>query len=157
MKEIRLHNGMVTKVDDSDYDFLNKFNWTAHYHRKSRSWYAERNYNHKTILMHRVIMSCEDGKIVDHADRDTLNNLRSNLRIATRSQNCANRRARKDKMTSQFLGVAFEKDRKKWTARIRKDLKGYRLGSFDSEIEAAKAYNQAAIKFHGEFANLNQI
>lgn len=158
MKSILMGNGMSVLVDDGDFEELSKWNWTAHFHRSGGGWYSERNAgNNKTILMHRQIMKVIKGMIVDHKDRNGLNNQRSNLRIATRSQNNANRRASINSRTSKFLGVAYEKDRKKWTARIRKDWKGYRLGSFDTEVEAARAYNAAATIFHGEFANLNKL
>lgn len=154
MKEINLHNGMRTQVSDCDYEELSKFQWTAHKH-KNGMCYAERTRLGKVIAMHRQIMSHPIGLLVDHKDRDGLNNQRPNLRIATRGQNNANRRAALTNQTSKYLGVAFEKDRQKWTARIRKNGVGYRLGSFDTELDAAKAYNDAAQKHHGEFANLN--
>lgn len=156
MKEIILHNGMRCKVDDSNFEELSKFPWAGHQH-KNGTWYAERTKTGKVIAMHRQIMGFPEGLLVDHIDHDGLNNQKVNLRIATRAQNNANRRAASTNQTSKYLGVAFEKDRKRWTARIRKDWKGYRLGSFDSEIEAAIAYNEAAIRLHGEFANINKI
>lgn len=148
---------MIALVDDEDYDFLNSIHWTAHLNKKAKSYYAEMTREGKTIGMHRLIMGEPKGLLVDHKDRNTLNNQKSNLRIASHSQNSANRKARTIKKTSSFLGVAFEHDRMKWTARIRKDKKGIRLGCFNTEIEAAKAYNDAALKYHGEFANLNKI
>jgi len=157
MRLIELSNGMMAQVDDCDYDALSRWKWTAHYNKCGRRWYAERNGGQKTISMHRQLMDFPEGQIVDHKDRNGLNNQRSNLRLATRSQNNANRAASRNNLTSKFLGVAFEKDRRKWTARIRKNRKGYRLGSFNTEHEAAIAYNEAAKKLHGEFANINIV
>lgn len=156
MRLLKLSNGMMAQVDDCDFDGLLKWKWTAHYSKSGRRWYAERNGKKKTISMHRQLMNFPEGILVDHKDRNGLNNQRSNLRQATRSQNNANRRASRNNISSQFLGVAFEKDRKKWTARIRKNGIGYRLGSFATEHEAAEAYNLGAIRLHGEFANLNK-
>ena len=157
MKTIRLSNGMEAMVDDEDYEALMKWKWTAHYHTTSKLWYVERNCGGKTLSMHRQLMNVPANMCVDHKDRNTLNNQKSNLRIATRAQNNANRTASRSCLTSKFLGVAFESDRKKWTARIRKDGRGYRLGSFKTEREAAQAYNTAAMRFHGEFASLNVL
>lgn len=157
MRSITLSNGMVALVDDEDFDTLSKWKWCAHYHKSGNVWYAERGENGKTVMMHRQLMANPHGMLVDHKDRNTLNNQKSNLRIATRSQNNANRKASKNNRTSKYLGVAFERDRRKWTARIRKDGVGYRVGHFSTEIEAAMAYNEAAIKMHGEFANLNKF
>lgn len=156
MKLIPLTHGKFALVDDCDFDLVSKYRWSAHRH-KTGTWYAERTVKGKVILMHRFILNPPDGMLVDHKDRDGLNNQRSNIRIATKSQNNANRRASVNSQTSNFLGVAFEKDRQKWTARIRKNGVGYRLGAFDTEHEAAKAYNEGALKLHGEFANLNKL
>lgn len=154
MKEIQLNHGKVALVDDEDFEYLNQFKWYAH--KRGGNYYAERCHKGKIIIMHNVIMNPINGFFVDHIFHNGLDNRKSQLRLATRAQNNANRRARKN-ATSKYLGVAFEKDRKKWTARIRKDKIGYRLGSFNTEIEAAIAYNNKAIELHGEFANLNKI
>jgi hypothetical protein len=160
MKLLVLGNGMTTQVDDEDFEMLSKWTWTAHY-KRSGNWYAERNNKGKTLAIHRQIMNPPPGVCVDHIDRDTLNNQRSNLRFATRAQNNANRSSSRSKSTCTFLGVTFEKERvsakKKWVARIRKDGKRYRLGRFATAVEAADAYNNAAIRLHGEFASLNVL
>lgn len=162
MKKIPLTRGKFALVDDADYEHLNQFKWCAHF--RSRNYYAERglylgggkaNPKRKTIMMHNEIMQPPIGMFVDHRFHNTLDNRRANLRLATIRQNNTNRRSSRSKKSSHYLGVAFEKDRKKWTARIRVNTKGIRLGSFATEIGAAKAYDEAAKKFHGEFANLN--
>lgn len=96
--------------------------------------------------------------LVDHINGNGLDNRRSNLRLATAFQNLANMAIRPH--TSQYKGVSYYKHRtsyKKWVAEIRCNRKRVRLGAFESEIEAARAYNEAAKNLFGEFARLNPI
>ncbi|WP_412102526.1 HNH endonuclease [Paenibacillus alvei] len=96
--------------------------------------------------------------VVDHINGDPLDNRRENLRVATRNENCRNRRRRK-RYKYRFKGVTYDKDKvvNKWRARISYEGKRHCLGYFYTETEAAKAYNEAAIRLHGEFASLNVI
>ena len=108
------------------------------------------------VSIHRQIMNFPEGRIVDHKDNNTLDNRRSNLRFATYSQNAFNRAKVKTKTSSRYIGVYFEKATGRWTVKIRTG-RGKRLwlGRYDSEIDAAKAYDKAAMKYHSEFAKLN--
>jgi len=99
-------------------------------------------------------MNSKDGEFVDHRNCEPLDNRKSNLRFATRSENMCNRRKRK-KATSRFLGVAYCKAEGKWQSVIAHNKKRTWLGRFDSEIEAALAHDEAAKRLHGEFARLN--
>jgi|HubBroStandDraft_5_1064220.scaffolds.fasta_scaffold63943_2 hypothetical protein len=96
--------------------------------------------------------------IVDHEDRNQLNDNIDNLRPANRKQNNSNRKAW-DNASSKYLGVHFRKQSKvrKWAAQISVNRKHTFLGIFLTEEEAARCYNEAAQKYHGEFANLNII
>lgn len=161
MQKIPLTRGKFAMVDDEDYDFLNQWKWNAH--RGANTFYATRGVwikerkKMKEVAMHRVILGLTDSKIhVDHKDHNGLNNQKENIRRATPSQNCANIKPKEGK-TSKFLGVSKRTDNGKWKAEIRKNNIGYRLGTFNNEVDAAKAYNEAAKKLHGEFANLNTI
>jgi HNH endonuclease len=155
MKEIKLTRGKIALVDDADFESLNSRKWYAAKDR--HTFYASANdYSGQKRVekrMHWVIMGKPPkGYIVDHKDRNGLNNQRGNLRICTRGQNNANRKAWGK---SKFLGVTFLKGRNRpyWEVRI----KGKYLGAFKDEKEAAMAYNKAAVEVHGEFANLNDI
>jgi len=92
---------------------------------------------------------------VDHRNHDTLDNKDNNLRICKHIENCRNIRKRSG-CTSKHKGVSWHKKLEKWIARIMFNKAVY-LGSFKNEIDAAEAYNQAALKYFGEFANLNNI
>lgn len=145
-------------VDDGIYEELNKYNWqlqnTRNYAMRSESF----NGASKTFLMHRYILglSLKDGKHTDHINGNGLDNRRENLRICNPQQNSCNRSANK-RNKSGYKGVHWKKRQSKWYVEICKDKKTYHLGVFDCPIEAAKAYNNAAIKYHGEFARLNEV
>ncbi len=106
------------------------------------------------VYMHRQIMESKKGEIIDHVDRDGLNNLRSNLRLATKSQNNMNRSGRKG-TSSKYKGVSWFNRGGYWRAMIHFEGRYKFLGRFESETEAAKAYDEAAREYHGEFAYQN--
>jgi hypothetical protein len=117
----------------------------------------------KTIrsCLHREIIKPRKGKLIDHRDNNTLNNLRSNLRQATHSQNAMNRPKTKSKTSSKYRGVSWNIGHQKWQVRIEWQHKGRyirkTIGYFDKdkEIEAGRAYDCAALKYHKNFARLN--
>jgi len=108
--------------------------------------------------MHRRILGLKpnDGKFTDHIDMNGLNNQRKNLRVATKGQNEANQIKYRNN-TSGFKGVSWHKGTEKWEAKIMVNSQSKYLGLFNSRIDAAHAYNDAAIKYHGDFARLNII
>ena len=153
MKEIKLTQGYVALVDDEDYDYLNQFKWNAK--EGPRSVYAKRKVKNRDVTMHRFILGVTDPKVkVDHKDGDGLNNRRFNLRTANNHQNQHNRKPNKNS-TSGFKGVTWRKDLEKWNAALEMSGKRLHLGYFDCPLEAACAYDMAAVKHFGEFAHCN--
>jgi len=160
MPFISLTKGFNANVDDQDFKLLSKFRWQVF----ETMWanYAQRfeykGSRKKKIFMHREILGLEhnDGKFVDHINKDGLNNCRSNLRLCTLSQNSANRGKQKNGKASMFKGVFSSGLRKKqWYSKVNHQGKTYNLGYFLTEQEAALAYDKKAEELFGEFAFLN--
>ena len=155
MIEISLTRGKTTIIDEKDLELISQYKWCAvEQGKKIKCWYAKTNIGGGTALyLHRLLMNPPVGLEVDHINRNGLDNRRSNLRIATRSQNNANRKSKN--VTSNYQGVCWSRRDKKWRANIQINRKKQSLGYFDSEIEAAKAYDKKAKELFGEFAILN--
>lgn len=115
----------------------------------------------KRIKLHRLVAKAfipnpDNKPYVDHKDGDVHNNCVSNLRWATNSDNQANQKPVL-RNTSGYRGVSFHKYRKKWTAAITKDRIKIHLGDYAEPEAAALVYNEAAVKYYGEFARLNEL
>ena len=144
-KTINLTMGYSTIVDDEDYEWLSVFRWRSLVTKKHI--YAIRG---KSISIHREIMNAPKGLYVDHIDYNTLNNQRSNLRIATPSQSIVHRRI---KNPTGYIGV--HKHYNKWCASIWLNGTRKHIGLFDTPEEAAKARDDLARQRYGEFEELN--
>jgi len=157
MKKIPLSQGKYAIVDDADFAWLSKWKWCAK--KTGRGWYVVRsvykNGKQTIIQMHRLILNTPLGMETDHINHDGLDNRRANLRICTRTENNRNARKRRKPTSSQFKGVYWHKRYCKWAAQIMHNGKKIHLGFYDSEIEAARAYDRAALKYFCEFALTN--
>jgi len=106
--------------------------------------------------MHRLIMGVTDRRVwTDHINHDGLDNRRANLRVCTNRQNQRNQRAQGVPKTSRYKGVWFSTREHCWTAQIAVGDNRIHLGYFTSEESAAVAYDNAARKYFGEFAQTN--
>ena len=154
---VELTRGKVAIVDPEDWDEIKKYKWCAAVNDRSGDS-AISNTGGRRVYMHRVIMGATKGQIVDHIDHDTLDNRRANLRICTPGQSARNRQKNKTKnkrpTTSIYKGVVQKGN--KWVAQCMCQGTIHYLGSYDNEDNAARAYNDVARKYHGEFAYLNE-
>lgn len=140
-------------IDEADYELVSQYRWRAH-SAGSGLYYAIQGAR-DTNSMHRLIMSPPDNMQVDHINGDGLDNRRSNLRIATSSQNHANRKRLLRVKSSVYRGVTWHKAAGKWQAAIKANQAFHYLGVYESEEDAARAYDRAAMIYFGEFANTN--
>ena len=161
MKTIPLTQGKVALIDDEDYDFLNQWKWCAmqNYHIfyathgiciAKGKWTMEQ--------MHRLILGLQpgDNKQTDHRDGNGLNNQRSNLRSCTTMQNQQSSR-KKTVGTSKYKGVHWHRCGRKWCSQVSVNKKQKYLGLFNSEANAARAYDITALQHHGQFALTNKM
>jgi hypothetical protein len=154
---IPLTKGQFAIVDAADFESLSKWKWHAWFNKTGNTWYARRSVfigGKGVVLMHRQIMNAEKGTLVDHRDHNGLNNSRSNLRKATRSQNMQNRGAQINNK-SGYKGVSWDKKRSKWQAQIECARVKIHLGFFTDKKAAAKVYQEKAIELHGDFSNFS--
>lgn len=144
-------SGIKFIVSPEDYDSIKSMRWWAC--KKKYAYYISTTIRKKNKSLHRILTGAKIGQIVDHINGDTLDNRRENLRLVDASQNNFNQK--KKKYGGPFKGIGWHKRAGKWRARIRAYNQEISLGLYSCPIEAAKAYDEAAKKIHGEYARVN--
>jgi hypothetical protein len=144
-------NLTVIKIDPEDNHLLVRYSWFV-----NNRGYLYSPLKKQTLLLHRLVMGLGSGRKVqvDHINGDKLDNRRANLRLCDNRQNHQNT-SKPVTNTSGFKGVHSHPMSKKWVAAISINSKLTHLGMFETKELAAKAYDDAARKFYGEFARLN--
>lgn len=153
MKEIKLTQGKCAIVDDEDYEILNAFRWYAWCY--AGLWYAKRNFwvngKCKTVYMHRKILNAQQGIEIDHRNGNGLDNRKENLRLCTHRQNMCNKKQPRKGNKLGIKGVYWNKECKKFRAKIQSNGKTIHLGLFNVLDDADIAYRRAELKYFGEF------
>ncbi len=137
-------DGKEVLLDDEDYLWISEFKW------RIDGGYATTGHN--AIRMHRILLRAHKGVLVDHVDRNPLNNQKINLRVASALQNAQNRSPRKCRI-SKYKGI--HKVNGKWRVRIQVNGERIHIGYYDNDLDAARAYDKAAKHYFKEFAYLN--
>lgn len=156
--ELPLTKGKVAKIDRADMLIVGGFTWLAQVvagRWSARRFFRDGRGGNRSIYLHRWIMEAPDGMMVDHVNGDALDNRRANLRVCTAQQNTANRKKRRARKAGVFVGTRQDRTNGGWRAIIKVNGKTSRTGLFDTEREAALAYDAAAIEAFGPFASLN--
>jgi hypothetical protein len=153
--QIPLTQGKIAIVDRQDYERVSRYKWCLS--RVGHQLYAHRRQYGKTIRLHQFIMNPPKGKVVDHANGNGLDNRRENLRICTMLENAWNKRRRKPPGAhSRFIGVyPCQRPPGKWCVKVQCKGKVTNLGSFDDEVESARARDRKAVELFGDYATLN--
>jgi len=154
MREIQLSKQGLNKgkyvaiVDDDDYEWLNSYRWCY-----DGRYAQRRNKTEGHVRMHMLIMQPSNGHGVDHINGNPLDNRRVNLRVCSQGDNSKNMSKHFDSI-SKFKGLSKTRNGK-WEVRVCYNYQRIRIGLFEYEVEAAKAYDNKAKQLHGEFAKLN--
>lgn len=152
---IPLTQGAVALVDDSDLALVQCYSWAVSDSGPGHR-YARASINGRPVYMHRLLAKPSQDEQVDHKNGDGLDNRRNNIRCCEKALNLSNRRAASHN-TSGYKGVSLHKPSGRWVANVTHKRVVYHLGYFSEKEEAAAAYNEAASRLHGEFAQLNAI
>ena len=153
MKEIKMTRGFGAIVDDEDFEELSKHRWYCDSRGYAVRKLARDGGRQKALYVHIAILGNTEGLEIDHINGNPLDNRRENLRHVTHQQNIHNRKP--VGASSQYKGVCWYKRDCRWLARIVLDGKRTHLGYYKLEMDAARAYNEAARVMFGEYARLN--
>jgi hypothetical protein len=154
MREIFLNEGYVALVDDKDFERVRKYVWSVqkiedHIYAQSKKTDTKQTY------MHRFIMRVHGKNVfVTHLDGNGLNNQRSNLQVCTRAEAMRNQQKIYSNNKSGYRGVCWNKARQKWLVQIAIKGRPHHIGMYTDIIEAAKAFDTAAIAHYGKYHGL---
>ena len=156
VKELQLGNKGVSLVDDDVYDDVVRFSWCLTRHRDGKLFYARGRVgqDRRKTLLHRYILKPPPEVLIDHVNKNGLDNRKENLRLVTPSQNSQNKRVKVTNL-SGYKGVHYDKTKNKWRVMIQVDGQARHVGKFDCPVKAAIVYDTEARKHFGEFACLN--
>jgi len=157
-RRIKLTRGKYAIVDAEDFERLNKYKWhCTHcgYARCAVSKKFDKGRRQVDVYMHKLVCPAPDGMVVDHINRNGLDNRRANLRPATQKQNVWNRKFIRKAGKTRYNGIRWDKNKEKWQVRLTVNGRRRSFGYYADEIEAAKAYDRVAEKYRGEYAFLN--
>jgi len=146
MKTFEIKHNQTTYnviVDDEDYEWISTMSW--HISLNGKYKYVQRLDNNERTLLHRAIMKCSNEQIIDHINRNTLDNRKENLRISDRKKNGENRNKSKNN-SSGYIGVSWNKRLQKWQSYIRHNYKIIYLGVFVDIEDAVKARKQKELE-----------
>jgi len=150
---IPLTQGKFAIIDLDDVDKVKNYNW--HAQKIRNTYYAVRIENKKHVYLHHIVIPKKLHYQTDHEDRNGLNCRKNNLRYCTHRQNILNQAKHVENTSSKFKGVCWSKWHKKWMAKIEVKRQQIYLGFYNSEVEAAKIYDQAVLKHFGDFGITN--
>jgi hypothetical protein len=149
--EVQSERGDITLISKEDLDFFFTKDW--HIDKKYLCCDIQANYIKKRYYLHRLLMKPPDDMLVDHINRDRRDNRRANLRICSKMENTQNRGGNYNKI----LPKGVRRRKAGWEVRVMLRGKMNQIGMFTDLNAAINAYNYFALKFHGEFACLNEV
>lgn len=147
-----LNRGLVAVIDFSDFEKIREFKWSVILKKSGRKYVyrsspRDKKGRRRSLYLSRELISPAPRQTVDHVNGDTLDHRRKNLRPCTHRQNQRGFKKKSSGASSRYRGVTWSRSREKWVAQIQLDGKTYNLGGFFSELEAARAYDEAATRF----------
>lgn len=157
--KLKLNNGEFALIDKEDFERVSKFNWGIS-KRKNYNYVVRWDFingKRKAVYLHRFIMNCPKGMVVDHIFGDTFDNRKSKMRICTHQQNGFNQKTQTRKKSSIYKGVHWNERGQIWISSTKLNKKYVYIGSFKKEKDAARAYNKKVKELFGVFSCLNLI
>lgn len=156
MKSIIIKEGVEAFVDDEDYEYLSQMKWSLMANGYAICGRKIQGIDKKSNMMHRLVINAKKGQIVDHIDRNRINNTKQNLRFVSIEQNCHNSSKRKN-AKNKFKGTVYRERVNAYESRCKMFGKHNNLGTYKTEIAAAYAYNKKALELSPDYVFLNKF